>query len=436
MSASTGATKHSAGRASAAFLRDEAMAYELLVGIDWATQAHQVCVLTPNGDVLEERAVAHEAQAIHTWVEALLRRADGRPEAIAVAIEVPRGALVETLIERGLHVYALNPKQLDRFRDRHSVAGAKDDRRDAFVLADALRGDRPKFRRVALDDEVIVRIREVSRADAELLDETTQLTNRLREQLYRVLPTLLPLSPSADEPWFWELIERVVSARIRRPTRAQIQSILRRHRIRRLDEDDVLAALAAPRLYTAPGTVEAAYDHIRLLLPRLRLAYQQRKSCEKTLEELLDSFEDPEEEPGAVATDLRVLRSCPGVGPRVAAALLAEASQALRERDWQTLRTYAGVAPVTKRSGKSLVVVMRYACNGRLRNALHHWANTSVQCDPASRAYYATLRARGHRHPRALRALADRWLRVLIAMLKSQTLYDPEYQRRRVPAAA
>src|SRR5690606_40710058 len=110
---------------------------ELLVGIDWATEAHQVCVLTPEGAVFLERMVEHNAAAIHAFLEALLAHVGGRAEAVAVGIEVPRGALVETLLERGLYVYALNPKQLDRFSVRHSLSDAKDDRLDAYVIADS-----------------------------------------------------------------------------------------------------------------------------------------------------------------------------------------------------------------------------------------------------------------------------------------------------------
>lgn len=117
----------------------------------------------------------------------------------------------------------------------------------------------------------------------------------------------------------------------------------------------------------------------------------------------------------------------------VAATLLAEASQPLGERDYQALRAHAGVAPITHRSGKKRSVVMRQGCNGRLRNALYHWARVAAQYDAASKARYAALRAKGHGHARALRTLADRLLRVLIAMLEARTNYDPD-RRGRAPA--
>lgn len=410
--------------------------YELLVGVDWATEAHQVCVATPAGEVIQERAVEHTATAIHAFLEALLSRVNGQADKLAVAIEVPRGALVETLLERGLHVYALNPKQLDRFRDRHSLAGAKDDRLDAYVLADALRTDLHKFRQVALDHPLVIQIRELSRADEDLREEANRLTNRLREQLYRWVPHLLSLSPSADEPWFWELIERAIRSDHIRLSRSQTEKLLGRHRIRRLTSDKVLATFGAERMRIAPGAADAARSHIRLLLPRLRIVHEQRKACAKQLAGLLDEYataDDEEREGGP--SDVSLLRSLPGVGAGVTATLLAEAASLIRERDYLAMRALGGLAPVTKRSGKSRVVLMRYGCNTRLRNAFYHWARTSLQHDEAARAYYAALRARGHSHGRSLRSVSDRWLRILMAMLNSRSLYDPR-QQRQIRAAA
>ena len=126
------------------------------IGVDWATDAHAVCVLDATGRVWDRRTVAHSAAALETLIEALVARAAGEPSRVAVAIEVPRGALVEVLVERGFAVYAINPKQLDRFRDRFTAAGAKDDRRDAWVLADSLRTDPQAYRAIRLDDPRVI----------------------------------------------------------------------------------------------------------------------------------------------------------------------------------------------------------------------------------------------------------------------------------------
>src|SRR4029450_2854815 len=132
--------------------RDEqAIAYNWYVGIDWGSQQHQVCVLDRDRHVVGERVVDHEESSLAQLAIWLWALSAGHPQRVAVAIEVPRGAIVEGLIERGFHVFAMNPKQLARFRDRHTMSGAKDDRRDAFVLADSLRTDQPSFRLLHLD---------------------------------------------------------------------------------------------------------------------------------------------------------------------------------------------------------------------------------------------------------------------------------------------
>ena len=202
------------------------------VGIDWATEEHQVCVLDGRRKVISERGVKHTGTALAELANALAKL--GEPKSIAVAIETSRGAVVEMLMERGFAVFHLNPKQLDRFRDRHTVAGAKDDRRDAFVLADSLRTDLHLFHRVHVDDDDIVLIRKLTRADDDLAKESNGLTNRLREQLLRFFTQFLELSPSMDEGWVWELLTIVpVPAAVHKVSIARVAKLLADHRIRR-----------------------------------------------------------------------------------------------------------------------------------------------------------------------------------------------------------
>ena len=122
-----------------------------------------------------------------------------------------------------------------------------------------------------------------------------------------------------------------------------------------------------------------------------------------------------------------ILSSLPGVGPVTLPTLLTEAAGPISRRDYTALRTLSGVAPVTKRSGKSCIVIMRYAAQVRLRNAVFHWARVAVLNDPKCRSRYAALRARGHSYGRALRSVADRLLGVACVLLKRQVLFDPNH---------
>lgn len=402
--------------------------YRAFVGIDWGSEEHYVVVVDAQRRVQHQRKVKHGAAEIAALAHWLAKLVPGAPHAVAVALEVPRGALVDALLAQGLHVYALNPKQLDRFRDRYTVAGAKDDRRDAQVLATALVTDLAAFRRVDPEDARVVRLRELTRLEEDLDVEHRRLSNRLREQLYRLRPGLLTLCPGADEPWLWAVLGQAPTpAAAARLTRPAVARILAEHRLRRLRADDVVAVLREPAMYLAPGVLEAAEEHLTTLLPRLWLVQEHRDRCAARSQRLLDELAQTQEH-----RDVTILRSFPGVGRKVSATMLAEASRLLAARDYHALRTHGGSAPVTKASGKRRLVAMRYACNPRLRNALHYWAQSSIQHDPAGAALYARLRARGASHARALRGVVDRLLAVLIAMLRTQTLYD---STRRQPAA-
>src|SRR6516162_835754 len=176
-----------------------------LVGIDWASQKHQVCLLDLDGRVVGERECDHEGTGLSQLCNWLIEQTKALPGQIAVAIETSHGPIVELLLERGFQVYAINPKQLDRFRDRFTVAGAKDDRRDAHVLSDSLRTDRHCFRHLAAEDAIIIELREWSRMTQDLQQERNRLANRVREQLWRYYPQALAIGDDLAADWFLEM---------------------------------------------------------------------------------------------------------------------------------------------------------------------------------------------------------------------------------------
>lgn len=400
--------------------------FRFYVGIDWADRAHQVSLREASTDRVEEKSFDHSGAGLRSLIDWLIKRVDGQTGEVAVAIEITRGAIVEALLERGFAVFAINPKQLDRFRDRHTVAGAKDDRRDAFVLLHSLSTDGHAFRELRIEDAAIMRLREHARMYEDLKQDLRRLTNQLRAQLHRYYSQMLALSSAADEPWVWDLIERgPLPARGRSLKAKTVEKILRDHRIRRISAAEVVDILRAPSLPVAPGAAEAASDHVAMLLPRIRLAQDQLDRVEVTLGRLLAEMETTEGEIGG-HRDVEITRSWPGQGVIVAATMLGEASVPLENRDYHWLRALCGTAPVTKQSGKSRHVTMRQACNERLRMAVHWWAGSAVLHDPKARALYAVHKARGHSHGRSIRAVADRLIRDLIVCLVKQERYRPE----------
>lgn len=388
----------------------------LFVGIDWGAEEHHVCLLRSTGRP-RQVVVQHSADAYARFLT-ILRNEAGDPGLARVAIETPLHPLVDALLEAGFPVFSLNPKQLDRFRDRHSPAGAKDDRRDAFVLADALRTDLPKFHQVAQLDELTAELKVTSRHHRTLGEDLGRTTNRLWQLLQRCAPGLLALSESPmDDPVFWDLLDLGLDPEKSRTLRlSRVQAVIARHHIRRFSAPEALAVLRQPRLSLAPGTLPALLRQASDLTAEARVAHAALRRTRAYLKQLLSQA-------GFIA---QAVDSLPGADVVVTATFLAEAPDALRALDLEALRTRCGTAPVTRRSGSSLNSVrMRRACVTALRNACWAMAHTAVCHDPWAKAYHQQLIARGHGHSRALRSVADRLLARLVALLRTHTVWNP-----------
>lgn len=377
-------------------------------GIDWGNSTHEVCLILPGKKAPLRHAFSHSPDGLRD-LAAWLRR-HSTVDALGVAIEVPHGPVVEAVQDAGFAVFAINPKQLDRFRDRHSMAGAKDDRRDAFVLADSLKTDFERFTRVPEPDALTTEMRAASRLYDVLTHDLHDHANRLWDTVNRAAPHLLTLCKGADQPWFWDLCDRFFSKGV--PRRDWVQRLLKRYR-KRLTADEVLDVLRTPEL-VLPASKAVAPLQTAALVPILHVIQAQRAQALLRLSVLI-------EKAGETA---RIIDSQPGLDVILTATILAEAGPALKTGDEAVLRAISGTAPVTRRSGKSHQVVMRRSCNVRLRTALRNWAQTAIHCEPRTRALYDKMRAKGNGHDRALRGIADRLLHRLVACLRTGTHYD------------
>ncbi len=232
---------------------------------------------------------------------------------------------------------------------------------------------------LAAEDPVVIELREWSRMAEDLEQERNRLANRVREQLWRYYPQALELGDALAADWFLDLWALPPTpAKAARLRESCVAGLVKAHRIRRIDATEVLRILRQKPLVVAGGTVEAATAHITAVAARLKLVNQQIKQARRRLDELSDKLaESREENPSGQKSEQRnvtILRSLSGVGRIVLATLLGEAAEPLRKRDYHALRTLSGVAPVTRRSDKRCVVLMRQACHLRLRAAVCHWA--------------------------------------------------------------
>jgi transposase len=407
------------------------------VGIDWGSQTHHLHVIDSAGAKLAMRRFPHTGEGLAAMADWISTTAGKPPQAVYVAIETPHGPIVECLMERGFQLYAINPKQLDRFRDRLSPAGAKDDRRDAEVLAGAVRTDRHCLRALKPADPVVIELREYSRMAEELGQERVRLSHRLRQQLWRYYPQMIELSDDLAVDWvldLWTLVPTPAAAR--RVRESTIARLLKQRRIRSVNAPELLRQLRTPAVPVAAGTAEAARAHIQMIIRQLRVINREIRAAHAQLDALIKQLTAADAQPGQQPEqrDAAILASSPGIGRIVLATLLTEATDALQRRDYHALRCLCGAAPITRQSGKSKIVMRRLAANRRLQNAAYHWAFKALSLDPRSRAKYQALRQRGHGHARALRSVADRLLAVACAMLKTQTFFNPDQHAQPIAA--
>ena len=403
----------------------------IFTGVDWAEAHHDVCVMAEDGRVLEQRRVSHSVAGIGE-LHALVAAHAEEGEPVAVGIEVDRGLVVTALLAAGYQVFAVNPLASARYRDRHVTSGAKSDRGDAKVLADLVRTDRHNHRQVAGDSDLAEAVKVLARAHQSAIWSRQRQVNALRSALREYYPAALAAfgTDLADRDAIAVLAMAPTPDAGRALSRAKIASALRRAGRQRNTGQrtgEIQAALRADYLQ-APPAVTHAYGAAARSAIRLISAYTAEiAELEAALAEHFEQH-----------PDAKTVRSLPGLGTVLGARVLGEfGDDRTRFASPQSRKNYAGTSPITKASGRSHVVLARYARNRRLADALEQWAFCSLTNSPGARAYYDQLRARGKTHRQALRQLANRWVGILHACLQRGQLYDETtaWQHRQTAAA-
>lgn len=390
----------------------------LFVGDDWAEEHHDVELQDEAGRMLG-RAKLPEGVAGIARLHAMIGEYLGEDEEpmVVVGIETERGPWVQALIAAGYQVYAVNPLQAARYRDRHGVSGAKSDTKDAHVLADMVRTDRHQLRPVAGDSAEAEAVKVLSRAHKTLIWERTRHLLRLRHALREFFPAALAafddlvavdalelLAAAPDPASAAALSVETISAALKKA---------RRHH-RGAKAEAIAAALRAEHL-GQPAVVAAAYAvSVRAQVAILSVLNTQITGIEEQVGANFSKHPDAE-----------VYLSQPGLGAVLSARVLSEfGDDKNRYADARARRNYAGTSPITRQSGKKKVVLARYVHNDRLLDALNRQAFASLRASPGARAYYDRLRARGTGHHAALRQLGNRLVGILHGCLKTGATYD------------
>ena len=392
----------------------------LLVGDDWAEDHHDVEVLDAAGRRLA-RARLPEGVAGIARLHAIIGELAGQDVEdehveVLVGIETDRGPWVAALVAAGYQVFAVNPLQAARYRERHTVSGAKSDTGDAHVLADMVRTDAHQLRPVASDSAQAQAVKVVARTHKTLIWERTRHTQRLRHALREYFPAAVQAFEDLDAPDALELLAKAPDpASAARLTRAQIRAALKRARRRDIGAktERIWAVLHAEHL-GQPEVVTGAYAaSVRSLVAVLRVLDQQIATLQRQVVAHFGRHPDAE-----------ILASQPGLGQILGARVLAEfGDDPTRYATAKARKNYAGTSPITRRSGKTKLVAARYIHNDRLIDALMTQAFAALSASPGARAYYDQLRARGAGHNAALRQLANRLVGILHGCLKTRTRY-------------
>jgi transposase len=387
-------------------------------GIDWSWQHHALCIVDDGGDRIEQVTLAHSKPGLARITTVLRRHAVSR-----VGIERGDGPVVEHLIRDGFEVVVISARQVKSLRARYGSAGNKDDRFDAFVLADALRTDAGRWAVVRPDSDQTIALRMLVRARQDLVGHRIAVHNQLLATLQHNFPGAIGLFHQLDIPISLAFLRRFPSEiKAAWLSAARLGNWLKANGYAgRQTPADLIAHLHEAVVGRSSGPAAEAGELIVLSLVELLTQLRRQQSdLETRIKEALLAHPDGE-----------VFTSLPRAGTIRAATLLAEIGDCrARFPDPQALAAAAGVAPSTRQSGKHLNVAYRHGCNKQLRAALIDWAQDTPRANDWAHDTYRRARDRGARHPHAARILAQAWTRILWRCWHDHTPYNPDQHGR------
>jgi transposase len=405
---------------------------DVFCGIDWAEDHHDIALVGRDGELLARRRISDDAAGLTALTELLAAHGDSAESPVPVAIETPRGLLTACLRATGRQVYPINPMSVARYRDRHSVAGRKSDHGDAVVLANILRTDRAAHRPLPADTELAQAIAVLARAQQDAVWDRTTAHNKLRSHLREYYPAFLAAFADA-RGGIMRPEARVILAATPAPaqaatlTKAQLAALLRKAgRSRSIDAEATRLrdAFRTPQMRQLPLVEDAMGRQALALLRHLDAACTSAGDLEQAVTASFNQH-----------PDAGIITSFPGLGALTGARVLAEiGDDRSRFTDAKGLKAYAGAAPVTRASGKTIAVLHRRVKNQRLAAAGYNWAFAALTASPGARAHYDRRKTAGDRHAAAQRNLFGRLLGCLHQCLATGQHYDEATAFPNLPA--
>ncbi len=387
------------------------------IGVDWADTAHAIWVEDEDGIQVLTRTIPHTADGLAEWGRWLDQQRAQDIELWA-AIERPDGRVVDFLLDHGVVVFPINPKALDRARDRYRMSRAKSDPFDAHVLAAFLRTDQAHLQALQPSSPAAQELKLLTRDYTRLVREQTRLVNQLTATLKEYYPRVLEACPDLTA-------KRTAAFLVAFPTPDSLPA-LTAARWRRFataprwtpeQATEIWPQLQAAQVPVPPHVVRAKPRLVAVLLRQLALVVEAVDAYRK---DIMDVF--------AQLPAAEWAATLPASHGTLVPTICAELGDALgRWRSWQHLQAHRGVVPITRASGKCQTIAFRFACNAHLRRAFQQFAFCSLKSSEWARAYYDRHRTKGHRHQTALRALAAKWVKIIFVLWTRQSAYDENY---------
>jgi transposase len=390
--------------------------FAAFIGLDWADAKHDICLQATGSAHREFLCLDHRPDAIDAWVQSLRTRFNGQP--IAVCLELNKGPIVSALRQYAfLVLFPVNPLTVARYREAFTPSRAKDDPTDAELQVEILLKHRDKLTPLTPQSPAMRALAQLVEDRRRLVGDKVRLTNRLTSALKNYFPHVLQWFQEKDTAIFCDFLSRwptLKAAQLAR--RTTLEGFFRAHHVRSADviTTRIEAIKSARALTTDDGVITPNVLLVQALVAQLRVTVQAIADFDNAITQRAQDH-----------PDFPLFDALPGAGAVFAPRLLvAFGEQRERYASAAELQKYAGIAPVTERSGKKSWVHWRWQCPTFLRQTFVEWAAESIRHSFWAQVYYQQQRDKGKAHQAAVRALAFKWIRILYRCWQDRTPYD------------
>lgn len=386
------------------------------IGIDWADDHHDIFVIDESGKGIDSFKITHTPEGMSSFRDKV-RNLPAPKDQILFAIETHNNLLVDFLLDEGYTVYSINPKSVDRYRDRYRPSGAKDDTFDAMVISNIIRTDRNQFKPIIPNSPLARELKILTQDEQHLIQLKTKLINQIQSCLKSYYPVALTLFSNIEQAVTLDFLLKYPSPQVL--SLNQLKKFLRKHHYPGVDQKaiEIFDILSGPQIFVEEFTVRAKSRMLVTLVEQLKMLILKLDEYKKEINRLFEQHSDSD-----------IFKSLPGSGEKIAPRMLSEFGDN-RERfsDKKEIQCFAGTAPVTRRSGKTITVHLRFSCRKQFRNVIYQFAFLSINQSVWAKKFYEFQRAKGNSHSKAIRALGNKWLKIIFTMWKNNKTYNEDH---------